>query len=109
VVVGVWTGVSAVDHLRQGHRYWTGSEPNDIRVLADTLVARHIRVAEAGYWRAYKVTFLANEQVRIASTDVARIAEYQRLAEAAGDDLIRISDEPCEGGEVVGPFSLCRD
>jgi hypothetical protein len=109
VVVGVWASVSAADHLRQGHRYWSGSEPNDIRLLADTLVARDIRVAEAGYWRAYKVTFLANERVRIASTDVARITEYQRLAEAAGDDLVRISDEPCEGGDVVGPWMLCRD
>jgi hypothetical protein len=109
VVLGVWTIVSAVDHVRQGHRYWSGSEPNDIRLLADALVARDIEVAEAGYWRAYKVAFLANERVRIASTDVARITEYQRLAEAAGDDLVRISDEPCEGGEVVGPWMLCRD
>ena len=109
VVLGSWTAVSAADHLRQAQRYLSGSEPNDIRMLADALVARGIRVAEAGYWRAYKVTFLSNEQVRITSTDVLRIAEYHRLAAAEGDNLIRISEEPCDGGEVVGYWSLCRD
>jgi hypothetical protein len=40
---------------------------------------------------------------------VARITEYQRLAEAAGDDLVRISETPCEGGEPLGVWTLCRD
>ena len=30
--------------------------PNDVRIIADALVARRYRVALSTYWRAYKIT-----------------------------------------------------
>jgi hypothetical protein len=47
------------------------------------------------------------ERVKVASTDVVRIAEYQRLASAAGADLVRVLEEPCAGGMQVGTWYLC--
>jgi hypothetical protein len=105
VVAGIGSGI---DHWRQVERYWGGRQPNELRVLADELVRRHIHVAMAGYWRAYKITFLTNEQVKVASSDVVRISEYQRLANAEGPDLITIQDEPCPGGDHVSAWYLCK-
>jgi hypothetical protein len=105
VIAGVGSGI---DHWRQVERYWGGRQPNDLRVLADELVRRHIHVAMAGYWRAYKITFLTDEQVKVASSDVVRISEYQRLADAEGPNLITIQDEPCAGGEHVSAWYLCK-
>jgi hypothetical protein len=105
VVAGIGSGI---DHWRQVERYWGGRQPNDLRVLADELVRRHIRVAMAGYWRAYKITFLTDEQVKVASSDVVRISEYQRLADAEGPNLITIQDEPCPGGDRVSDWYLCK-
>lgn len=107
VVVG-WAAVSVVDHATLLGHYARGLEPNETRDLVRGLDARGIHVAEAGYWRAYKVTFLARERVKIASTDVVRIDEYQRLAREAGPALVRISEEPCPGGEAVSVWYLCR-
>ncbi|MCC7010427.1 MAG: hypothetical protein IT184_16580 [Acidobacteria bacterium] len=105
--VALLAGGSAVDHLHLYERYRGGREPNEIRVLADALVARGTTVARAGYWRAYKLTFLTGERVKIASTDVVRIQEYQRLARDAGDKAITIQTEPCAGGERVAGHYLC--
>jgi hypothetical protein len=99
---------SAIDHARQVARYWGGRQPNDLRVLADGLVSRGVRVASAGYWRAYKLTFLTGERVKIAANDYLRIEEYQRLADAEGDNLITIQEEPCAGGETIAGWYLCR-
>ncbi len=106
----VWVGLSAVDHVRLANRYRGDREPDHVQMLADALVARGITVAEAGYWRAYKVTFIARERVKVATTDVVRIEEYQRLAREAGPDLVVIREGPrgeCPGGEPVGIWWLC--
>jgi len=106
-LVAVWSASSGVDHAAQIARYWGGREPDELRVLAGALADRRIHVAEAGYWRAYKISFITREQVKVASTDVVRIDEYQRLANEAGDGLIRIAESPCTGGEQVGGWYLC--
>ncbi len=108
VVLAVAVG-SGVDHARQFARYWGGRQPDQMRVLADGLVERHITVAMANYWRAYKLTFLSDERVKIASSDVVRIEEYQRLADAAGSRLVTIQEDPCADGERVAGWYLCRD
>jgi hypothetical protein len=105
LVAGIGSGI---DHWRQVERYWGGRQPNDLRVLADELVRRHIRVAMAGYWRAYKITFLTDERVKVASSDVVRVSEYQRLADAEGRNLVTIQDEPCPGGDHVSAWYLCK-
>ena len=78
-----------------------------MRELVAALDARGITIAEAPYWRAYKLSFLSAERITVASTDVVRITEYQRLAEAEGDRLVRIREEPCAGGIQLGGWYLC--
>jgi len=109
-VAGVcfWAFWSGVDHARQIARFANGQVPNQLRVLADALVAKNIRVAEAPYLRAYKLTFMTREQVKVAATDADRIEEYQRLAAAAGDQLIAIRETPCPSGEKIADWYLCR-
>ena len=109
VVAGllVWSAMSGVDNARQVARYASGYEPNRIRELADALEARGLRVAEAGYWRAYKLTFLTEERLKIASDGYQRIREYRRLADAEGQRLMRLSEQPCPGGEALVEHYLC--
>lgn len=109
VLVAALCGItSAVDHVRLLEHFARGREANDIRELAGALEARGIRVAESGYWRAYKISFLTQERVKVASTDVARIDEYQKLARDAGPALVSINDGPCPGGERVSLWYLCH-
>jgi len=106
----VWMGVSAVDHAKLFARYWGGKEPDEVQALADELVARGIHVAGAGYWRAYRVSFLSREKVKVAASDVGRISEYERLARAEGRNLIVIREEPCTTDLApIGRWNLCRD
>jgi hypothetical protein len=107
-LVAIWTVFSGVDHVRLFARYHRGGEPDEARTLADALMARQVRIAEAGYWRAYKLTFLTGERVIVASSDVARIDEYQSKADAAGDQLRTIQERPCVGGEPIAGWFLCR-
>ena len=105
-VMLAWAAVSGIDHWRQWARY-RGGEPNTIRAIADALDARGYRVLEAPYWRAYKLTFLTQERVKIASTDLVRIEEYQALARAEGSALRRLSERPCPDGEPAGDSFVC--
>lgn len=102
-----WTTIAAVDHWKQFDRFRSGQVPDPMRDIVSALEARGVSVADAPYWRAYKLTFLMRERVKVASTDVVRIAEYQRLASAAGADLVRVLEEPCAGGTQVGTWYLC--
>ena len=93
-LVGLWMIGSAADHLAYSRRYLAG-EPNDVRLLADGLVAKGVTVARAPYWIAYKLTYMTREQLKVASTDVVRIEEYQTLADAAGaaiPEIRRVSE-----------------
>jgi hypothetical protein len=108
-VVVLIAGGTAVDHWHQWRRYAAPpGQPDQMRVLTAGLEARGIHVAMANYWRAYKVTFLTDERVKVASSDVVRIDEYQALANAEGDRLVTIQQESCPGGEKVGVFFLCH-
>ncbi len=88
-LVTLWMVGSAVDHVAFARRYM-GGQPNDARLLADGLVANGVTIAKAPYWIAYKLTFLAREKLKVASTDVVRISEYQKLADAAGPAIPEI-------------------
>ena len=104
----VWAAASGADHIAHYRRYAGGQVPNDIRSLADSLVGLNIKVAKAPYWRAYKLTYLTGERVKVASSDVVRIDEYQELAEKAGKDLVTIQEQPCPGGMKVSYWYLCK-
>ncbi len=105
--VTVWAVSSGVDNWRYLAPWLSGHQPNPPRQIADALEARGVRIAEATYWRAYKITFLTRERVKLASSDVARIAEYQSLAAQEGERLRRLQDAPCPGGEPAGGMFLC--
>jgi hypothetical protein len=107
-LVALSAATASVDHARLLAHFARGEEPNETRALAAALEGRGIHVAESGYWRAYKLSFLTREQVKVASTDVVRIDEYQRLARAAGANLVAIEDAPCPGGDRVSLWYLCR-
>lgn len=106
--VGLWLVSSASDHARQIARYAGGHEPNPKRALVEALLERNISVARSDYWRAYSTSFLSRERVKVASMDVIRISEYQRLADEAGSSLITIQQHSCPGGEPVAEWYLCR-
>jgi hypothetical protein len=108
LVIG-WTVLSGVDHAHLFARYDGGREPNEPREMADALEARRLHVAQSDYWRAYKLTFLTGERVKVASTDLARIDEYQKLAASEGDQLFTIEPQPCVGGEHLATWFLCRN
>jgi hypothetical protein len=107
MVIGVWAAMSGFDNGKLLTRYVTSQEPNTIRQLADALEARGLRVAEAGYWRAYRITFLTQERLKIASNSYQRIDEYRRLAEREGKGLMRLGEKPCPGGEAIVEHYLC--
>lgn len=104
----LWAALSGFGHVALAKEYWPTPPPDNARVLADALETRGITLAEAGYWRAYKITFLTGERVVVASTDVQRIQEYRRRADEAGSRLVRVQETPCPvAGEAVGPWFLC--
>jgi len=101
-----WAAISGVETARLYGLAWN-SPPSPYRVLADTLVARRVRVAYAPYWTAYVVTIMTGERVKIASTDDVRIQENQTLA--AGDpQVVEIREQPCDSAERVARWYLCR-
>jgi hypothetical protein len=93
--IAVWALFAGVDNGRLLYAFVDRTPPNDMRVLADGLVARGIDVAESDYWTAYRLSYLTGERVKVASTTVIRITEYQRLAAAKGKQLMQISEDPC--------------
>ena len=101
-----WAALMVVDHSRVLIGFLRHPPPNPSRAIADRLVARHVDVAEAGYWDAYLITFLARERVRVASQDFIRVDEYQQVA-AERSPNVTIRDEPCRDGERIGNKYLC--
>lgn len=101
-----WTMVAAVDNWRQFHRFLSGAVPDPMGEIVAALEARGVSIAEAPYWRAYKLSFLTAERIKVASTDVVRITEYQTLARDA-PALVRLQESPCAGGQPVAGWYLC--
>jgi hypothetical protein len=108
VTVLIWTALSIGDHakLLAGVVHNPPASPN--RQVADRLVERGISFAAAGYWHAYVISFLAREQVRVASNDWVRIEKYQELFIDHLSEAVMISESPCDGGEAVGSLYLCK-
>ncbi len=98
LVVGV---VSARDHVRLAREYLYDRPANWRRVMADYLVDHGYRYARGDFWDADSVTFLANERVIVASTNVVFIREYQWLVADHLDEAVSIEHHPCPGGSLV--------
>jgi hypothetical protein len=107
---GLLAAASLVDHVTVLQRSRFAPPPARFGPLAERLDAGGVRVARAGYWRAYVVTFLTQERVRVASNEIQRIREYQVLADQ-GEGVVTIQETPCEGQrpfDIVGPWHLCQ-
>jgi hypothetical protein len=101
-----------MSHARLADEYLFREPANPRRQLAEYLLANGIRYARADYWTAYSTTFLAREDVVVASTDSVRIRDYQRLVDAHQDQAVTVVRDPCRNGggaEVVsGTYWICR-
>jgi hypothetical protein len=107
-LVIAWTALMLVDHARVLRTFVQRPPSNGARKLADGLVERHVPVAIAGYWQAYLVTFLTQEQVRVASRGFVRIQEYQDLFLHQMRDAIVISETACPDAEKIASWYLCK-
>jgi hypothetical protein len=110
VVMIVLAGTSAIDHVRVIHHSYQRSAPLRFADAAERLVARGVTTGRAGYWRAYAIAFLTRERVRLTSTEVLRIQEYEDLADSAEPHVLKLQEVPCSPGtpaERVGVWFLC--
>jgi len=108
---GLLAAAALVDHATVLQRATFAPPPSRFVPLAERLEARGVTLARAGYWRAYVVTFLTGERVKVASTEIQRIREYQRLADEASDGVVTIQETPCDGQrpfDTVGPWHVCQ-
>ena len=106
LVIG-WAVLAVIDNVRVLAMNIRHPVANPVRELADRLIERHVPVASAGYWEAYVTTFIAQERVRVASSDVVRIQEYQDLFFQRPGDARIVRQTPCPGGERVARWYLC--
>jgi hypothetical protein len=83
--VALWALSSAVGHLRVIDEYARHRPPSPYRALATFLEEQGVRYARAPYWTAYHLDFLTRERVTVASYDVVRIDEYERIVDAHED------------------------
>ena len=97
--------VPVVDAWRL-YRVYSAAAPAELRILADALDARGVASGWAPDWTAYAVTFMTNERVIVASTDLARIDAYQSFALSRGDS-VQISEQPCGSGEKIARWYVC--
>jgi hypothetical protein len=107
VAVMAWGALMIVGHATVLVHYVREPPPNPVREIADHLVAQHVGIARAGYWDAYVISFIARERVRVASSDVVRIQEYQDLFFDRSSEAVLISEKACPGGERVAHWYLC--
>jgi hypothetical protein len=102
----LWAAANAVDNVRLIRASAIEAPPNEHRVLANYLVSHHIEYARAIYWDAYAIDFLSQERVIVASTDIARIPEYQERVERHRATAVTLDRLPCQGGEKVASWCV---
>jgi len=101
-----WALAMTADHARTIREYVVSPPDSIHRTLADDLTTRRIKYAWAGYWDAYRVTFLARERVVVASTETVRIPGYQVRVERNAANAARIVRAPCSGGRRVAEWCV---
>jgi hypothetical protein len=112
-LIVVWGVCSVTGHVRLLSEYLYHQPANPRRQLATYLVTNGIRYARSDYWTAYSTTFLASEQVVLASTDSVRISDYQQQVELHRSQAVTVQTSVCGkgGGDVAVPemYWVCRD
>jgi hypothetical protein len=106
-VVVAWAALAATDNSLLLVRTVRQPPPNQIRELAETLIARHVPVATGWYWDAYVTAFVAHERVLVTSSNFMRIQQYEDALADHLSDARLISRQPCAGGERVARWYLC--
>jgi hypothetical protein len=110
-VVIAWALVSAASHVSLLDEYLHRPPGSPHRALATYLVDHHVQYARADYWTAYATTFLAREQVVIASTDTVRITSYQADVARHDRQAVTVQRQPCAGAgaeAVKGNYWVCE-
>jgi hypothetical protein len=98
------------DAVRVAEEYVRSPPRSENEQLAEALLARGVRYAEANFWVAYAVSFLTNERV-IASPARGqgdRIERYQQELAAHRQETVTVSEKPCPDGEQVLRWYLCK-
>jgi hypothetical protein len=111
MLLAMLISAAALDHVSVLREAVVAPPPPRLAPLAAHLEARGVTVARAGYWRAYVLSFLTRERLKVASTEVPRIREYQLLADQRADETVTIREKDCEGRreiEVFEGWHLCR-
>jgi len=108
VLILGWALLSARDHWSVAAAFARAPESNSARIVADRLVDDGVRIARAGYWRAYVITFYSRERVHVASEELPRIQLYQDEVLETHEPVVRISDSACPDGQRIGELYLCR-
>jgi hypothetical protein len=96
--------VAATGHARLSFEYATKRPIGPKEQLVQQLEPRGIQYGYADYWVAYYVTFLTNERVIVASSDLGRIKSYVETVAANRERAVRISRHPCDGGRHLTQF-----
>ncbi len=103
--------VAALGTARLLADYAKSPPPAEKHLIAKELEARGVRYAMADYWLAYALTFLTRERVIVASEDLVRIEEYQRVVAAHRAESVRVSRHGCDrdrGRPIRGGVFLCQ-
>ena len=114
-LLGLWMAacaallmLSVTSHARLLAEYVTRPPVAAKQELIAALDARGIRYAYADYWTAYYVSFMTQERIVVASTEVTKVKDYDRIVESHRAEAVLISRRPCDGGEQLTPaFWAC--
>jgi hypothetical protein len=104
---------STIDHARVLAGAAKAPPRTPMRQVLTRLEQRGVEVAVADYWRAYLITFLSGEKIKVAAVDFERIKEYNALANRLTGGtrpgrVVSIQADPCAvGGERVAGWYLC--
>jgi len=109
LALAVWAAGAVFDNGRLVRQLMREPPPRPHREMADYLVSRGIRYARASYWDAYVITFLANEQVIVASTGTVRISAYQAEVEQHASEAVTLVRLPCDGETKVAAWCIVEE
>ena len=103
---------AVTDHVRVLVHAPSAPPPAPMRAIVTRLEDRHVRLALGDYWKAYIITFLSGEQIKVAATEVERISEYMTLVGRPSEanspgGIVVIQKAPCPGGEQIAGAYLC--